>query len=77
MLSNRHKKEMIIQEVIEDWGKDLRVYVLHDQILCAMLRTSKTSFKSNFSLGGNASLYVLNKKKNNSSKKLLNNLILV
>ncbi len=65
------KKKMIIQEVIEDWGKDLRVYVLHDQILCAMLRTSKTSFKSNFSLGGNASLYVLNQKEKQLIKKII------
>lgn len=47
-------KKSIIQQVCSDKGKDLRVYVLGKKILLSVLRTSKTDFKSNFSLGGNA-----------------------
>lgn len=57
-----NKKQMLAQEIIPELGKDLRVYVLHDQIICAMLRTSFTDFRSNFSLGGQAQIYHLNDK---------------
>lgn len=36
------------------YGWDLRVYVLGGKLYAAMLRTSQTDFRSNFSLGGNA-----------------------
>lgn len=35
-------------------GWDMRVYVLGGEIYAAMLRTSQTEFRSNFSLGGHA-----------------------
>lgn len=38
-------------------GWDVRVYVLGGEIYSAVLRTSDCDFRSNFSLGGNASLY--------------------
>jgi len=39
-------------------GWDLRVYLLGGEIYAAMLRTSETEFRSNFSLGGHAVPYV-------------------
>ncbi len=53
-------EKSIQQELASDIGKDLRVYILGNKILTAMLRTSKNSFKSNYSLGGRAEKYNLN-----------------
>lgn len=50
----------VIQDVASDKGKDLRVYVIGNKIITAMLRESKTDFRSNFCLGGQASVYNLN-----------------
>lgn len=50
----------VIQAVASDRGKDLRVYVIGNKIITAMLRESKTDFRSNFCLGGQASVYNLN-----------------
>lgn len=52
----------VIQQVASDRGKDLRVYVLGKNILCAMLRQSDKDFRSNYSLGGKASVYELSDK---------------
>ncbi len=49
----------VLQEPVSDLGKDLRIYVLGDKILAAMLRTSQTDFRSNFCLGGHAEPYQL------------------
>lgn len=53
-------EKYIVQRVCSDLGKDVRVYVLGNEIVQAVLRTSKESFKSNFSLGGCVEKYVLN-----------------
>ena len=44
----------IYQLKATDTGKDLRVYVVGNEIICGMLRKSDTDFRSNFSLGGRA-----------------------
>ncbi|PLT32380.1 RimK family alpha-L-glutamate ligase [Bacillus sp. V5-8f] len=44
------------------YGKDVRVFVVGRKIIASVLRESDTDFKSNFSLGGNASLYELSNK---------------
>lgn len=53
-------QKYIVQKVCADLGKDIRVYILGNEIVAAVLRTSQESFKSNFSLGGRAETYVLN-----------------
>ena len=50
----------VIQAVASERGKDLRVYVIGNKIITAMLRESKTDFRSNFCLGGQASVYDIN-----------------
>lgn len=50
----------LIQACASDLGKDVRVYILGNQILAAVLRTSTNSFKSNYSLGGSVRQYTLN-----------------
>ncbi|MBQ9594137.1 MAG: ATP-grasp domain-containing protein [Lachnospiraceae bacterium] len=41
-------------------GEDLRVYVIGDRIIAAVLRHSNEGFRANYSLGGSVSLYELN-----------------
>ncbi len=53
------KGNLIIQKVASDVGKDLRVYVIGSEIVVSMLRESKKDFRSNFCLGGKASVYNL------------------
>lgn len=45
----------LIQEFIEESaGRDIRVWVVGDKAVCAVIRENKTSFKSNISAGGSA-----------------------
>lgn len=41
------------------FGKDVRVFVVGEKIIAAVLRESATNFKANYTLGGSASLYEL------------------
>ncbi len=58
-LDLRITQNTLIQLPCDTLGKDLRVYVLGGEIKAAMLRSSKSDFRSNFCLGGNASVYDL------------------
>lgn len=49
----------VLQEPVSDLGRDVRVYILGDRILAAMLRVSDADFRSNFCLGGRAVPYTL------------------
>jgi RimK family alpha-L-glutamate ligase len=51
--------DFVIQPMIGVKHQDLRVYVLGNQILAAILRTSKVGFKANYSLGGDVVEYYL------------------
>lgn len=53
-------EDAVAQSLASDTGKDLRVYVVGNKVACAMLRTSKGDFRSNFGLGGSAAPYALN-----------------
>ncbi len=46
----------IMQPVTTEVGRDMRVYVIGGKPVAAMLRESKTDFRSNFSLGGSAKM---------------------
>lgn len=50
----------LIQQCCSDLGKDVRIYIIGNEIVAAVLRTSKDSFKSNYSLGGKVEPYTLN-----------------
>lgn len=54
--------EFLMQKVASNAGSDIRVYVLGRTIIATVLRKSDQDFRSNFSLGGIPSLYVLSKK---------------
>lgn len=50
----------LIQEFMDSSrGKDVRVYVIGNKVVGAVLRQSNGDFRSNYALGGNASLYEL------------------
>ena len=53
-------RSIILQPLAGSPGKDLRVYVLGSEIVGAVLRSNQTSFKANFTLGGQAEAYILN-----------------
>ena len=48
----RKPADYVTQAICSELGKDMRVYLLGGKILGAVLRTSETDFRSNFSLGG-------------------------
>ena len=52
--------KFVKQQCCTDLGKDVRAYIIGKKVVAAVLRTSEKSFKSNYSLGGNVSLYDLN-----------------
>jgi gamma-F420-2:alpha-L-glutamate ligase len=66
------KDEYVIQKLCSDIGKDVRVYVIGNKIVKAVLRTSKESFKSNYSLGGSAREYNLDNYEIAMVKQILN-----
>lgn len=47
------------QKPASDLGKDLRVWLIGGEIIASVLRQSSTDFRSNFCLGGSASVYNL------------------
>lgn len=52
-------RSIILQPVAGSPGKDLRIYVLGKEIVGAVLRFNQTSFKANYTLGGQAEAYTL------------------
>lgn len=54
------RSNVIIQKLTGSLSKDVRVYIMGNKIIAAVCRTAKTGFKSNYSLGGDISLYSLN-----------------
>lgn len=62
----------VIQTVASDTGKDVRVYVIGNRIITAMLRESENDFRSNFCLGGKASVYNLSPKEQEIVNSIIN-----
>lgn len=56
MMSIISNKRIIAQKLCDEPGIDMRVYVMGGNIIVATKRTSKSDFRSNFSLGGVAEL---------------------
>ncbi|MCL6459323.1 MAG: ATP-grasp domain-containing protein [Gorillibacterium sp.] len=55
----RGSDSYVVQQLVQP-GKDLRVFIVGQQIVGAILRESDRDFRANFSLGGRSSLYPLN-----------------
>ena len=52
LLYEKYGESLLWQEVAREGNRDMRVYVVGQEIYCAMLRHSATDFRSNYSLGG-------------------------
>ena len=67
-------KPFLCQEFAKEPGKDVRVYVVGNRIIKAMLRTNENDFKSNYSLGGKVAEYNLNKEEESLVNKVMEGL---
>lgn len=66
-------KNFLIQKSAEILGKDLRVYVIGNNVVLPVLRESNSGFKSNFCLGGSAKVVEINDEIKNILNKLFEN----
>lgn len=65
-------EDFILQALCSKPGIDIRVFCLGKEIIAAVRRSSNGSFKSNYSLGGEASAYTLKPHEINLVKSILN-----
>ena len=65
-------KELIIQPYIESDSRDVRVFMIGDEILGAVKRTGNDSFKSNYAIGGSIEKYTLSSWQEIEVKKIVN-----
>ncbi len=54
-------EDVVVQPYIKGRGQDVRVYVIGNEIIGAVLRTATKDFRSNYSLGGKVEAYDLDK----------------
>ena len=64
-------RKLIYQEFCDTPGRDKRVYIVGNKVVAAMLRTSDTDFRSNYSLGGNAGISELTPEESRIVDKIL------
>lgn len=61
----------VYQKPCDTLGKDLRVWVIGNEIVTAILRESKADFRSNFCLGGTATPYTLSDTEREQIQKII------
>ena len=54
-----YDENFVCQKLASDIGKDLRVWIIGGEIVASVLRTSRSDFRSNYCLGGDAVPYNL------------------
>ena len=64
-------EDFVCQKPASDLGRDLRVFVINNKIVTSILRVSKTDFRSNFCLGGEAYPYNLSANEEKTVKKII------
>ncbi|MBR3149771.1 MAG: ATP-grasp domain-containing protein [Eubacterium sp.] len=69
--ADEYDESFVCQKPASDLGKDLRVWVLGGKIMASVLRVSKTDFRSNFCLGGDALPYTLSDDETALVKKII------
>ena len=62
IVSKLKNSDLVLQPLVGSNNQDLRVYIIGKKIIAAILRTAKSGFKSNFSLGGKVKKYDLSEK---------------
>lgn len=68
--ANEYDEEFVCQKPASDLGRDLRVWIIGGEIISAVLRISKSDFRSNFCLGGEAVPYALSSNDTQLIKKI-------
>lgn len=63
--------DFILQALCQDPGKDIRVFVLGEEILGAVMRYSQGDFRSNISQGGGSRPYTLKEEDKKMIKKII------
>ncbi len=71
ILNGLYQSNVVLQPLTGSRHQDLRVYVIGEKIIAAILRTAKEGFKSNFSLGGEVREYQLSKKETTIVEKII------
>lgn len=66
------QSEVVIQSANVQPGKDIRVFVVGNEIVGAVLRENKQDFRANFKLGGSATAYELNQAEQEMVLKIIN-----
>ena len=74
ILALHPNRRFVLQELSSQPGVDMRVYILGGEVLAAVKRTSKSDFRSNFSLGGKAELYELDQKEKDAVQRIARDL---
>lgn len=69
--ADEYDENMVCQKPASDLGKDLRVWVIGGEIIASILRVSKTDFRSNYCLGGEAIPYDLSEEEKQKIKKII------
>lgn len=54
-----HDRKLIVQPFIESGARDIRVFMIGNEVVGAVKRTGNGSFKSNYTLGGSVEKYIL------------------
>lgn len=64
--------DVVIQKANVQFGKDVRVFVIGQEIIGAVLRENNNDFRANFKLGGTAKWYPLNTHQQKMIQKIIN-----
>ena len=71
MSEAEYDEAFVCQKPASDLGRDLRVWIIGGEIIASFLRVSKTDFRSNFCLGGEAVPYSLSEEETAEVKKII------
>lgn len=71
IVDNMEAKDLILQDLCPNPGKDIRVFVVGKEIVAAIIRYSEKDFRANYSLGGSSKLYKLNHKEESIIKQII------
>ena len=69
-------RRVLFQEFCDSPGRDLRLYIVQNRIVAAMLRESRDDFRSNYSLGGTARPVTPDKKERALAERILSHISL-
>lgn len=68
---SEYDDNFVCQKPADTLGKDLRCWVIGDEIIASILRESDTDFRSNYCLGGRATPYTLSKDETSLVRKII------